>query len=65
MMQDYELAQLLTDIETKANDAIDKLIVRRQNDVDKAFPRYIIKKFEIIIGAVHRAQDKMPVEFEL
>ena len=64
-MNNQELTILLTEIEDKANNAIDKLIVRRQNDVDKAFPRYIIKKLEIIIGAVHRAQDKMPVEFKI
>lgn len=64
-MTDQELSALLKDIEDKANDAIDKLIARRISESEKATTRYMIKKLEVIIGAVHRAQDRMPVEFRL
>jgi hypothetical protein len=64
-MTNAEIASLLQSIESQANDAIDKLIPLRQNSENgnKYKIGYIIKKFEVIVGACHRAQDKL--EFRL
>lgn len=66
-MTTQELESVLIGIEGLANDAIDKLIPQRQasENGNKYKIGYIIKKLEVIVGAVHRAQDKMPVEFKL
>lgn len=64
-MMDQELIDFLNTTEATANNLIDKLIVKRQVEPDKAVTRYMIKKLEVIVGAVHRAQDKLPVEFKL
>lgn len=64
-MTNHELSEFLQNVEATVNDAIDKLIVRRQQEADKAFSRYVIKKLEVVIGAIHKVQDKLPVEFKL
>lgn len=65
-MTDNELAALLHNLEESVNDAIDKLIVRRQRSInDKQRLSYTTKKLEVIIGAIHKIQDRMPVDFKL
>lgn len=66
-MNNQQLSFLLEDIELRCNNAIDKLIPLRQSlpDDQKRRLSYITKKLEVIVGACHRAQDKMPVEFKL
>lgn len=62
-MMDQELIDFLNRTVDEANHLIDKLIPMRQAG-HKEY-RYMIKKLEVIIGAVHRAQDKIPVSFSL
>lgn len=63
-MTDKELEMFLDVIEENVNDTIDKLIVRRQKAVGNEKKRlsYITKKLEVVIGAIHRIQDKMAVD---
>lgn len=66
-MTPNELANLLNSIQDQSNAAIDQLIPMRQasENGNKYKIGYIIKKLEVIVGACNRAQDKLPVEFEL
>lgn len=66
-MTDSEIEALLTEMQTKCNNAIDKLIPIRQSATNgrKYKYGYIIKKLEVIVGACNRAMEKMPVEFKL
>lgn len=63
-MTDKELEMFLDVIEENVNNTIDKLIVRRQKAIgdEKKRLSYITKKLEVIIGAIHRIQDKMPID---
>ena len=60
-MNDFLTMKLLNDLEVLINDDIDQLIPKRENCAaqDKYSYRYIIKKLEVALGAVHKAQDKI------
>ena len=60
-MNDTEIVIMLNDIARQCNDAIDKLIIVRQNCLDnrKQKLRYITKKLEVIVGAANRGLEKL------
>ena len=63
-----DLYNKLTQWEDEMNNEIDKLIEQRKVSADAAALRYVTKKLEICIGALHRAQDKISykmIEFKL
>lgn len=67
-MTDLEIKRLLENVSEVCNDAIDKLIPERQASIPgrKQKLSYVVKKLEIIVGACHKAQDKLDfIEFKL
>lgn len=60
-MNDNEISQLLQSISYDANNAIDKLIIERQNCLDSRKQKlsYITKKLEVIVGAANRGLEKL------
>jgi hypothetical protein len=61
MSVDNETITLLKHLEARTNIAIDILIIKRDNCLpsDKYPYRYIIRKLEQCLGAIHKAQDKV------
>ena len=60
-MNNNEIISLLENISDKCNDAIDKLIIARQNCLDSRKQKlsYITKKLEVIVGAANKSLDKL------
>ena len=60
-MNDIEIRWLLQHVSDQCNDAIDKLIVTRQNCLDSRKQKlsYVTKKLEVIVGACNRSLDKL------
>ena len=60
-MTDNEIIHLLRNVEMICNDAIDKLIITRQNCLDtrKQKLSYVTKKLEVIVGAANKSLDKL------
>ena len=61
MTIDNETKLLLSHLEARTNIAIDILITKRDNCLpsDKYPYRYIARKLEQCLGAIHKAQDKI------
>jgi hypothetical protein len=61
MTIDNETITLLANLETRTNIAIDILITKREACLpsDKYPYRYIVRKLEQCLGAIHKAQDKV------
>jgi hypothetical protein len=60
-MVDNETLTLLSHLEARTNISIDILINKRDNclPADKYLYRYIARKLEQCLGAIHKAQDKV------
>lgn len=61
MTVDQETKQGLQELEVLINFHIDNLIIKRDNCLpsDKYPYRYIARKLEQCLGAIHKAQDKV------
>jgi hypothetical protein len=59
MTIDNETITLLKHLEARTNIAIDILITKRDSVTNKQHYRYIIRKLEQCLGAIHKAQDKV------
>ncbi len=61
MTIDHETLTLLHNLEARTNTSIDILINKRDNCslADKYLYRYIVRKLEKCLGAIHKAQDKI------
>jgi hypothetical protein len=59
MTIDNETITLLKHLEARVNIAIDILITKRDSVTNKQHYRYIIRKLEQALGAIHKAQDKV------
>jgi hypothetical protein len=61
MTIDHETLTLLANLEARTNISIDILINKRDEclTADKYLYRYITRKLEQCLGAIHKAQDKV------
>lgn len=59
-MIDQPIHQHLTELASLINHNIDLLVIKREAATQNKYVyRYMVKKLEIALGSVHRAQDKM------